>query len=79
MVSMAAELTPRMLVQSRVIAKGNRIRDVQRLVADYGGTSAQSVKKSSPRFEINELEYEYHWYEPAGIGRVEVKRKQVQR
>jgi hypothetical protein len=31
---MAAELTPRMLAQSRVIAKGNRIRDVQRLIAD---------------------------------------------
>jgi hypothetical protein len=31
------KLTPRMLAQSRVIAKGNRIRDVQRLVATYGG------------------------------------------
>ena len=79
MASMAAELTPRMLAQSRVIAKGNRIRDVQRLVAEYGGIPSQWVKKSSPRFEINELEYEYHWYEHARIGRVEVKRKQVQR
>ena len=77
--SMATELTPRMLAQSRVIAKGNRIRDVQRLVADYGGRSSQWVKKSSPRFEINGLEYEYHWVEHAGIGRIEVKRKQVQR
>jgi hypothetical protein len=79
MASMAAELTPRMLAQLRVIAKGNRIRDVQRLVTDYGGTSSQWVKKSSPRFEINKLDYAYHWYEHAGIVRVEVKRKQMQR
>jgi len=79
MTGMAAELTPRMLAQSRVIAKGNRIRDVQRLVADYGGASSQWVKKSSPRFEVNGIEYEYHWYEHAKIGRVELKRKQVQR
>jgi hypothetical protein len=76
---MAAELTPHMLAQSRVIAKGKRIRDVQRLLADYGGTVSQWVKKSSPPFEISGLIYEYHWYEHAGIGRVEVKRKQVQR
>jgi len=31
------KLTPRMLAQSRVIAKGNRIRDVERLVKTYGG------------------------------------------
>jgi len=30
-------LTPQMLAQAHVIAKGNRIRDVERLVADYGG------------------------------------------
>lgn len=79
MAGMATELTPRMLAQSRVIARGNRIREVQRLVADYGGTSAQWVKKSSPRFEIGGITYEYHWYEHTGIGRAEVKRKQVQR
>lgn len=76
---MAAKLTPHMLAQSRVIAKGNRIRDVQRLVIEYGGRSSQWVKKSSPRFEIDGIAYEYHWYEHAGIGRVEIKRKQVQR
>ncbi|MEZ4861001.1 MAG: hypothetical protein R3C14_06840 [Caldilineaceae bacterium] len=76
---MATELTPRMLAQSRVIAKGKRIRDVLRLVADYGGTASQWVKKSSPLFEISEVTYEYHWYERTGIGRMDVKRKQVQR
>jgi hypothetical protein len=42
-----------MLAQSRVIAKGRRIRD-------FGGEC-----------------FEYHWYEHSGIGRVELKRKQV--
>ncbi len=70
-------LTPQMLAQARVIAKGNRIRDVERLVSQYGGRRAWWVKKSSPRFEIRSNQYEYHWYEHPGIGRVEVKRKQV--
>jgi hypothetical protein len=66
-----------MIAQSRIIAKGHRIRDVERLVATYGGTSARWVKKSSPRLEDGEGSYELHWYEHAGIGRVELKRKQV--
>jgi len=66
-----------MLAQSRVIAKGRRIRDVYRLVATYGGVASQWVKKSSPRFELGDQEYEYHWYEHPGISQVEVKRKQV--
>lgn len=70
-------LTPRILAQARVIAKGHRIRDVVRLVADYGGRSSWWIKKSSPRFEINGSQFEYHWYEHPGIGRVEIKRKQV--
>jgi len=71
------KLTPRMLAQSRVIAKGNRIRDVQRLVRTYGGKRSTWVKKSSPRFELGQHHYEYHWYEHPGIGRVELKRKRV--
>jgi hypothetical protein len=71
-------LTPRMIAQSRVIAKGNRIRDVQRLVATYGGKRSRWVKKSSPRFEIGRHQYEYHWYEHPGIGRIELKRQRVQ-
>ena len=79
MTHMAAELSPHMLAQSRVIAKGNRIRDVERLVIEYGGIASQWVKKSSPRFDFKGQLYEYHWYEHTGIGRFEVKRKQVQR
>lgn len=70
-------LTPSMLAQSRVIARGNRIRDVQRLVDMYGGKRSKWVKKSSPQFQLGRHHYEYHRYEHPGIGRVEMKRKQV--
>ena len=73
----ASDLTPRLLAQSRVIAKGRRIRDVQRFVETYGGKASEWVKKSSPSFESQGHEYEYHWYEHPTIGRVEVKVKQV--
>ena len=72
-----AALTPGLIARSRIIAKGNRIRDVHRLVETYGGRKARWVKKSSPRFEIGLFQYEFHWYEYPGIGRVEVKRKQM--
>jgi hypothetical protein len=62
-----------MLSQSRVIAKGKRIREVERLVAQYGGRASKWVKKSSPQFEIAGERFEYHWYEHLGIGRFEVK------
>ena len=71
------QLTSRILAQSRVIAKGKRIRDVRRLVETYGGKASTWVKKSSPRFEMGVHQYEYHWYEHPGIGRVELKRRQI--
>jgi hypothetical protein len=71
------QLTSRVLAQSRVIAKGRRIRDVRRLVKTYEGKASTWVKKSSPRFEIGAHHYEYHWYEHPGIGRIELKRKQT--
>jgi hypothetical protein len=37
------KLTPKMLSQSRVIAKGNRIRDIKRLVDTYGGTPSKWI------------------------------------
>lgn len=66
-----------MLAQARVIAKGNRIRDLQRLVETYGGRSSRWTKKSGPRFEIGNRQFEYHWYEHPGIGRFELKLKEV--
>jgi hypothetical protein len=49
-----------MIAQSRLIAKGKRIRDVRRLVATYGGKASTWVKKSSPRFDMGVHQYEYH-------------------
>ncbi len=66
-----------MIAQSRVVAKGNRIRDVEWLVDTYGGRKSKWAKKSGPRFEIGKGQYEYHLYEHPGIGRVEIKLKQV--
>jgi len=66
-----------MLAQSRVIAKGRRIRGLHRLVEAYGGVPAKWTKKSGPVFELGELLFEYHWYEHPDVGRVETKRKQV--
>jgi len=66
-----------MLAQSRVIAKGRRIRDVQRLVRNHGGKPYSWVKKASPSFKMAGHTYEYHWYECRAIGRIELKRKRM--
>ena len=71
------KLTGEMLSQSRVIAKGQHIREVNRLVAQYGGKASQWVKKSSPQIEIAGKKIEYHWYEHSGIGRFEIKKVQI--
>jgi len=47
-----------MLAQARIIAKGEGIRDVQRLVHEYGGRASKWVKKSSPQFEVNGEHFE---------------------
>jgi hypothetical protein len=75
--STVIELNRELISQSRVIAKGRRIRDVHRLVLQYGGAAATWVKKSSPVFERDGTYYEYHWYEHHGIGRFEIKLKTV--
>ncbi|MEP6708265.1 MAG: hypothetical protein ABJC05_12135 [Pyrinomonadaceae bacterium] len=65
--------------EARVIAKGKRIRDVRRLVTQYGGRASKWVKKSSSRIEIADEYFELHWYEHPGIGRFEVKQVRVKR
>jgi hypothetical protein len=52
---------------------------VGRLVASYGGGPSKWIKKSSPLFEIAGQHFEYHWYEHPGIGKVELRPKQVDR
>jgi len=72
-----AGLTGDLIAQSRVIARGRGIRDLDRLVRMPGGKPAGWTKKSSPPVEIQGDWYEYHWYEHQGLGRFEIKRKRV--
>ena len=73
------ELTKELIAQSRIIAKGERIRDVQRLVDTYGGRRSKWAKKSSSLFENNGTSYEYHWYEHYGVGRFETRLKVIEK
>jgi len=41
------------------------------------GETVEVGKEEQPSFEIAGQHFEYHWYEHPGIGKVEVKRKQV--
>jgi hypothetical protein len=70
-------LTKELIALSRVIARGRGIRDLERLLREYGGTASRWTKRSSPPIEVGGDWYEYHWYEHQGIGRFEVKRKKV--
>lgn len=69
------QLTRQQLAQARVIARGRKIKDLNRLLAEYGGTARHWVKKSSQPFLIDNRLVEVHWYEHQGIGRVEAKIK----
>ena len=71
------ELTKELIARSRVIAKGRGIRDMKRLIQEYGGKPSMWTKKSSPPVEVDGEMYEYHWYEHHGIGRFEIKIKKV--
>ena len=68
-------LTKEQLANSRVIAKGKAIRDIGRLLRQYGGTIKGWIKKSTRPMTIAGRPAEIHWYEHHGIGRVEEKIK----
>ncbi len=68
-------LTKEHLADSRVIARGRGIREVGRLVGQYGGTIKGWTKKSTRPLTIAGRPAEVHWYEHHGIGRVEEKIK----
>jgi hypothetical protein len=70
-------LTREILSQSGVIAKGRRIREVKRLVMQYGGRASRWVKKSGPRIDLGHRMIAYHWYEHPAIGRFEVREVQI--
>lgn len=69
------KLTRSQLAQARIIAKGKRIKDLQRLLNEYGGVAGKWVKKSSQPFMLENKLAEVHWYEHQGLGRVEEKIK----
>jgi hypothetical protein len=59
----APELSKEQIARSRVIAKGRGLRDLERLVRDYGGKASMWTKKSSPPVKLDGDVFEYHWYE----------------
>jgi hypothetical protein len=69
------KLTRKQLSLSRVIARGRRIRDVERLIEQYGGTVKEWAKKSTQPFVWQDHVVEIHWYEHDGLGRFEEKTK----
>jgi hypothetical protein len=69
------KLTRSQLAQARVIAKGKKIKDIQRLLNEYGGAAGKWLKKSSQPFLIENRLAEIYWYEHHSIGRVEEKIK----
>lgn len=71
-------LTKELISQSRVIAKGENIRDIERLIRDYGGSISKWKKKSSPVIIVLGKPAEIHWYENPDVGRVEEKIKWIQ-
>lgn len=68
-----ADLTPERLHPSRLIAKGRRIREVDRLIQMYGGQASRWTKRAGPTFSRPGRVYEIHWYEHHGIGSFEHK------
>jgi hypothetical protein len=71
------KLDRRLLSQSRVIAAGRGILDLNRLLSRYGGRARDWTKKSSQVILIRQRRAEVHWYECRGIGRVEQKIKWI--
>jgi len=67
-------LTKEHLATARVIARGRRIRDLDRLLAAYGGEPARWRKMSTRPFQaLPDRWVELHWYEHHGLGRFEIK------
>jgi len=65
------------LLAARTIASGRRIRELSRLVRQYGpGRWRKRTGIATVRLQNGSIrQAELHWYEAAGIGRKEVKIK----
>ena len=64
---------------TEIIAVGSNIRDVERLRKTYGGGRWRKLKgRAFVRLEDGfECEAELHWYEAHGVGRKEMKIKEL--
>jgi hypothetical protein len=67
-------------VSGETIARGREIREVDRLVRDYGGTKTGWRKMKGDTVIVRdadgvEFRAEVHWYEHHGVGRVDFKPK----
>jgi hypothetical protein len=66
--------------EREVIARGNRIHDLARLKGFYVTGSKWRKCKGRAKVELSDgsiVDAEVHWYEAQGIGKVEMKIKQV--
>jgi hypothetical protein len=66
--------------EREVIARGNRIRDLPRLRGLYSTGVKWRKCKGRAKVELADgsiVDAEVHWYEAQGIGKVEMKIKQI--
>ncbi|MDO5626320.1 MAG: hypothetical protein Q4G71_16735 [Pseudomonadota bacterium] len=67
------------LWQVETFAEGSGIRELRRLIRTYGGKNWKK-RKGFGRIRLEsgeELQAELHWYEAHGIGKVEMKIKEL--
>ena len=71
------QVPPQMLANAQVLVRSGRIRDIKKLVKQYGGKPHGWVHKTGPAFNVRHLIFEYHWYEHPGIEPVNIKLKRA--
>lgn len=68
------------ITQSETFAEGSKIRELHRLLETYGGKNWKK-RKGFARIRIlpsgETFRAELHWYEAHGIGKVEMKIKEL--
>jgi CRISPR/Cas system CSM-associated protein Csm3 (group 7 of RAMP superfamily) len=67
------------LTNQETFAEGSKIRELHRLIDSYGGKNWKKRKGfGAVRFTSGEIvQAELHWYEAHGIGKVELKIKEL--
>jgi CRISPR/Cas system CSM-associated protein Csm3 (group 7 of RAMP superfamily) len=68
-----------LITHQETFAEGSKIRELHRLVETYGGKSWKKRKGyGSIRLDSGEIcAAELHWYEAHGVGKVELKIKEL--